>query len=59
MDYQDMVKATIFLKDLDGYSAMNQVYAKYFDETPPAREVVEVDRIPADANIEISAIAMK
>ena len=59
MDYQDVVKATIFLKDLEGYSVMNQVYAKYFDVAPPAREAVGIDRIPADANVEISVIAIK
>ena len=59
MDYQDVVMATIFLTDLDGYSAMNQVYARYFDVAPPARQAVEVDRIPADANVEISVVAIK
>ena len=59
MDYQDVVMATIFLTDLDGYSAMNQVYARYFDVAPPARQAVEVARIPADANVEISVVAIK
>jgi len=59
MDYQDVVMATIFLTDLDAYSAMNQVYARYFDVAPPARQAVEVDSIPADANVEISVVAIK
>jgi len=59
MDYQDVVMATIFLKDLDGYSSMNQIYARYFDVSPPARQAVEVGRIPADVNVEISVVAIK
>jgi 2-iminobutanoate/2-iminopropanoate deaminase len=59
MDYQDVDMVTIFLKDLNGYSAMNQVYARYFDVAPPARQAVEVARIPADANVEISVVAIK
>ena len=59
MDYQDVVMTTIFLKDLDGYSIMNQVYARYFDVAPPARQAVEMARIPADANVEMSVVAMK
>ncbi|MFH1481787.1 MAG: Rid family detoxifying hydrolase [Pseudomonadota bacterium] len=59
MDYEDVVMATIFLKDLDEYSTVNQVYARYFDIAPPARQAVEAGRIPRDANIEISVVAMK
>ena len=51
--------ATIFLKDLNDYATVNEVYAKYFDIDPPARQAVEVSRIPGDANVEISVIAMK
>ena len=59
MDYADVVMATLFLEDLDDYSTVNQVYARYFDIAPPARQAVEVGRIPRDASIEISIIAMK
>ena len=59
MSYEDVVMATVFLKDLDDYSTVNEVYARYFDNDPPARQAVEVSRIPGDANVEISAIAMK
>jgi len=59
MDYEDVVMATIFLKDLDEYSTINQVYARYFDIDPPARQAVEAGRIPKDASIEISVVAMK
>ena len=47
------------LKDLNNFSAVNQVYASYFSETPPARETVEISRLPMDAIVEISCIAIK
>ena len=59
MSYEDVVMATMFLKDLNDYSTANEVYARYFDNDPPARQVVEVSRIPRDGNVEISVIAMK
>ncbi len=59
MTYADVVCATIFLNDLDGYADMNEVYARYFDVDPPARKAVESARIPGDAAVEISFIAMK
>ena len=59
MSYEDVVMATMFLKDLNDYSTANEVYARYFVSDPPARQVVEVSRIPRDGNVEISVIAMK
>ncbi len=59
MSYEDVVMATMFLKDLNDYSTVNEVYARYFDNAPPARQAVEVSRIPGDGNVEISVIAMK
>ncbi|MEC8738338.1 MAG: RidA family protein [Bacteroidota bacterium] len=54
----DIVKTTIFLKNMDNYAAVNEVYASYFqDENFPAREAVEVSRLPKNVNIEISIIA--
>ncbi|MFN4950646.1 MAG: RidA family protein [Flavobacteriales bacterium] len=55
----DVVKCSIFLKDLNNFSAVNQVYSRYFGETPPARETVEISRLPMDAIVEISCIAIK
>ena len=55
----EVVKCSIFLKDLNNFSAVNQVYASYFSETPPARETVEISRLPMDAIVEISCIAIK
>ncbi len=56
---QDIVKCTIFIKDMDQFSLINEIYGEYFTETPPARECVQVARLPKDVNIEISCIAVK
>lgn len=53
----NIIKATVFLKDMNDFAEMNKVYAEFFDEDPPARAAVEVARIPKDAKIEIEAIA--
>ena len=56
--FENVIKATIFIADMDDYSKMNSVYAKYFNlKTAPAREVVEVSALPKNAKIEISVIA--
>ncbi|MBV9082493.1 MAG: reactive intermediate/imine deaminase, partial [Acidobacteriaceae bacterium] len=54
-----VVKATVFLKDLSHFAAMNQVYAKYFAANPPARTTVEVARLPRDVQIEIEVVAVE
>ena len=59
MDFTHIVKCSIFLKDLSDFQKVNAVYATYFDSVPPARETVEVARLPLDSSIEISCIAMK
>jgi len=51
------VKATVFLKDINEFAAMNEVYAGYFKKDPPARSTVEVARLPKDARLEIDLIA--
>lgn len=58
MDFQNLVKCSIFLKDLNDFSLVNTVYASYFDSNFPARETVQVSRLPMDVPIEISAIAL-
>jgi len=55
---EDVVKATIFLKDMGNFSQVNEVYGTYFPSSPPARSTVEVARLPRDADIEIEAIAL-
>jgi 2-iminobutanoate/2-iminopropanoate deaminase len=53
----DVVKATVFLADMEEFAAMNEVYAKHFTGTPPARSTVQVARLPRDARVEIEVIA--
>lgn len=54
---QTVVKATVFLKDMNTFAAFNEVYAEYFSEHKPARSCVEVARLPKDALVEIEVIA--
>jgi len=54
---ENVVKATIFLKDMNNFARVNKVYGEYFKEKFPARSCVEVSRLPKDAEIEIEAIA--
>ena len=57
-NFDNVVKSTIFLKDLNDFTIVNEVYSKYFkNKISPARETVEVARLPKDANVEISVIA--
>ncbi|MBV6639915.1 MAG: RidA family protein [Cyclobacteriaceae bacterium] len=57
LTYSNIVKTSIFVKDLGNFGRINEVYGNYFDKQPPARETVEVSRLPKDVNIEISCIA--
>lgn len=60
MDFSHVIKATIFISNMEDFGKINTVYASYFDEkTAPARETVEVANLPKYANIEISVIASK
>lgn len=52
------VKATVFLKDMNDFAAMNEVYSRYFPTSPPARATVEVARLPRDLRVEIDVIAL-
>ena len=53
-----IVKTTVFLADMNDFTAMNEVYGKYFAENPPARATVQAARLPRDAKVEIEAIAV-
>ncbi|MBL7861342.1 MAG: RidA family protein [Cyclobacteriaceae bacterium] len=59
MDFTNVVKCTIFLKDMGQFPVVNEAYGKKFATQPPARETVEVSRLPKDVNVEISCIAVK
>ncbi len=59
MDFTNIVKCSIFLKDMNDFPRVNEIYGRCFQQNPPARETVEVSRLPKDANVEISCIAVK
>ena len=58
MNFTNVVKSTIFLKDMGNFPVVNEAYGKHFPTQPPARETVEVSRLPKDVNVEISCIAI-
>jgi 2-iminobutanoate/2-iminopropanoate deaminase len=53
-----VVKTTVFLKNMDDFAAMNEVYGRYFQADPPARSTVEVSRLPKDVLVEIDVVAL-
>jgi len=53
----NVLRTTIFLSDMDDYAMVNETYAQYFENSPPARSTVQVSRLPKDVHIEIDAIA--
>ncbi|MGB0884718.1 MAG: Rid family detoxifying hydrolase [Flavobacteriales bacterium] len=55
----DVVKCSIFMKNLNQFDEVNAVYARFFQDIPPARECVEVSKLPKNVNVEISCIAIK
>ena len=59
MDMESVVKCTIYLKNMDDFTAVNTVYGSYFTSVPPARETIQVVKLPLDVSIEISCIAEK
>jgi 2-iminobutanoate/2-iminopropanoate deaminase len=56
--FANVVKTTVFLKDMNDFAKMNEVYAQFFPENPPARSTVEVARLPRDVMVEIEVIAL-
>ena len=56
---EDVVKCSIFLKDLNDFAKVNSIYETFFDTMPPARETVQVSKLPLDVPIEISCIAQR
>ena len=59
LSFSAIVKTSIFLKNMDDFAAVNEVYARFFSADFPARETVQVAKLPKDVNVEISVIAMK
>lgn len=58
MNFSNVVKCSIFMKSMKDYIEINKIYAKYFDENPPAREAIQVSFLPKNVNVEISVIAV-
>ena len=58
LTFENVVKTTVFLKNMADFAQMNETYAKYFHTNPPARSTVEVARLPRDVQVEIDAIAI-
>ncbi len=58
LGFQHIVKCSIFIKNMDDFGKINAIYGGYFDENPPARETVEVSKLPKNVNVEISCIAV-
>jgi 2-iminobutanoate/2-iminopropanoate deaminase len=56
--YKDVVKATVFLQDMNDFSKMNGVYGEFFEPPHPARAAVQVARLPRDVKVEIEAVAL-
>ncbi|ENY8312295.1 TPA: RidA family protein [Clostridioides difficile] len=57
-DFSNVVKTTVFIKDMNEFGAINEVYAEYFGENKPARACVEVAKLPKDVKVEIEVIAV-
>ena len=55
---EKVVRSTVFLKNMGDFTAMNEIYGRYFSATPPARSTVEVARLPKDVLVEIDVIAL-
>lgn len=59
MDFAHVVQVTLFLRDMDDYAMVNEVYARYFSGATPAREALEVGKLPRGARVEVSCIAVR
>jgi len=59
MGFEHVVKSSIFISDMNNFTLINEVYGMYFESDYPARETVQVARLPKDVNVEISVIAVK
>ena len=59
LEFSNVVKSSIFMTDMNNFPKINEVYGRYFKDNAPARESIEVSRLPKDVNVEISCIAVK
>jgi endoribonuclease L-PSP, putative len=59
LTFENVIKATVFIKNMDDFAAINEVYAQYFSSPYPARSCIEVARLPRDVKVEVEVIAKK
>ena len=59
LDFQHVVRCTVFLVDINDYATVNEIYARYFSAFPPAREAVQVSALPRGSRVEISCVAVR
>lgn len=59
MSYEHVVRCCVYLTDINDFAQVNEVYARYFSEAPPARETVQISALPRNARVEISCIAVR
>lgn len=59
MTYENVVRCTVYLTDVNNYAQVNEIYSRYFNEVPPAREAVQVAALPRNARVEISCVAVR
>jgi endoribonuclease L-PSP, putative len=59
MTFEDVVRCEVFMSDVNNYAQINEVYARYFNEKPPARQAVQVAALPRNARVEISCVAVR
>jgi 2-iminobutanoate/2-iminopropanoate deaminase len=59
LDYRDVIKATVYLRDFDEFGAMNEIYREYFPTDPPTRATVGVTRLASDFRVEIEVVAAR
>ena len=59
MDYENVVRCTVYLTDINDYAQVNEIYSRYFNEEPPARVAVQVAALPRNARVEICCIAVR
>jgi 2-iminobutanoate/2-iminopropanoate deaminase len=59
MTFENVVRCEVFMDDVNDYAQINEVYARYFNEKPPARQAVQVAALPRNARVEISCIAVR
>ena len=59
MNFENVVRCTVYLADINDYAQVNEIYAEYFNEAPPAREAAQVAALPRGARVEISCVAVR